>query len=49
MKQKSKGETVAVKVNLPKELHKKLRVKSILEEKTIQEVIESLVSQWVQS
>ena len=50
MKQKLESEpskSVAVKVNIPQDLHIELRVKCIKIQQTIQKVIESLIREWV--
>lgn len=42
-----KKDTKAVKIDLPKELHKQLKLKAVETEQTIQNVIISLISKWV--
>lgn len=44
---KEKKDTKAVKVDLPKDLHKQLKLKAVETEQTIQNVIIALISEWV--
>ena len=39
-------DTVSVKFTLSKKLHKELKLKAVQDDKTIQQVLENLVSEW---
>lgn len=45
---KSNKSVVAVKFLLSKEIHKKLKIKAIEQDKTIQDMLVNIVSTWVE-